>query len=74
MKMSFYSRANKTHFHWKDFPLSFVLKERDLELENSILFIAVSHPEPYCFTQPPVQLPVTKTFPGKTVMQACSQC
>ena len=46
MKMTFHSRANKTHFHWKDFALSFVLKERDLELENSILFIAVSHPEP----------------------------
>ena len=46
MKTTFYSRANKTHFHLKDFPLSFVSKERDLELENDLLFIAVSHPEP----------------------------
>ena len=46
MKTTFYSRANKTHFHLKDFPLSFVLKQRDLELENDLLFIAVSHPEP----------------------------
>ena len=43
--MTFYSRANKTHFHLKDFPLSFVLKERDLKLENDLLFIAVSRPE-----------------------------
>ena len=46
MKTTFYARANKTHFRLKDFPLSFVSKERDLELENDLLFIAVSHPEP----------------------------
>ena len=46
MKTTFYCRANKTRFHLKDFALSFVLKERDLELENGLLFIAVSHPEP----------------------------
>ena len=44
--MTFYSCANKTHFQLKDFPLSFVLKERNLELENDLLFIAVSRPEP----------------------------
>ena len=29
MKVTFYSRANETHFHWKDFALSFVSKESD---------------------------------------------
>ena len=46
MKMTFYSSENKTHFHQKIFALSFILKERDLGLENGLLFIAVSHPEP----------------------------
>ena len=69
MKTTFYSRANKTHFHQKDFALSFVLKKRDLEFENGLLFIAVSRPEPLCFTRGHrYQLLVTKTFPRKTVM------
>ena len=29
MKVTFYSRASETHFHWKDFALSFVSKESD---------------------------------------------
>ena len=29
MKVTFYSRANETHFHWKDVALSFVSKESD---------------------------------------------
>ena len=71
MKTTFYSRANKTHFHLKDFPLSFVLKERVWNSKMS-----------YCLLQsvtlnPNASLHAatgTKTFPGKTVTQSFSQC
>ena len=34
--MTFYSRANETHFHWKDCALSFVSKESDFGTQKLV--------------------------------------
>ena len=81
MKITFYSRADKTHFQWKAFALSFVLKESDFGTRKWPIVYCSQSPwtlMPHCML-PPVELPltrsrsapaVTETFPGKTVMQA----